>query len=108
MTMKKTWLALAACTAVSLLHAETLKVHKLTPQFFGLVSVPFGYDADAPEPKRWLEFLGRENNQNLLASGGIPFTAGSIEPRDDALVFMDGQKIVRLEDLEQLAPRPKR
>jgi hypothetical protein len=59
-------------------------------------------------PGRWLEFVGRENNQNLLASGGIPFTAGSIETRDDALVFMDGQKIVRMEDLEQIAPRPKR
>lgn len=28
-----------------------------TPRFFGLVSVPFDYDADAPEPAEWLGFL---------------------------------------------------
>lgn len=28
-----------------------------TPRFFNSVSVPFPYDPDAPEPKRWLRFL---------------------------------------------------
>ncbi len=30
-------------------------------------------------PGRWLEFINKDNNQNLLPGGGIPFTAGSIE-----------------------------
>jgi putative DNA primase/helicase len=34
---------------------RTLMPH--TPDFFGLVSVPFNYDADALEPTRWLAFL---------------------------------------------------
>ena len=59
-------------------------------------------------PGRWLELIDKDNNQNLLASTGMPFTAGSIETRGDALAFQDGQKVVKLEDLEQLAPKPKR
>jgi hypothetical protein len=57
-------------------------------------------------PGRWLEFLNKDNNQNLLANTGVPFTSGPIEARGDALVFEE--KTVRLEDLEQLAPKPKR
>src|SRR5580704_10117593 len=30
-------------------------------------------------PGRWLEFINKDNNQNLLASTGLPFTAGGIE-----------------------------
>jgi len=59
-------------------------------------------------PGRWLELVNKENNRNLLASTGIPFTGGGIETRGDALAFQDGQKILKLEDLEQIAPKPKR
>jgi hypothetical protein len=63
-------------------------------------------------PGRWLEFLDKDSDQDLLAAGGTAFTPGSIETRpidtrNDALVFA-GQKIVRLQDLEQLAPKPKK
>jgi hypothetical protein len=58
-------------------------------------------------PGRWLEFLNKDNNQNQLASTGAVFTPGPIEARGDGLVFQD-QKTVKLEDLEQLAPKPKR
>ena len=34
----------------------TLRAH--TPWFFNHTAVPFDYDPDAPEPKRWLRFLG--------------------------------------------------
>jgi hypothetical protein len=57
-------------------------------------------------PGRWLEFLNKDNNQNLLASTGVVFTSGPIEVRGDALVFQD--KTLRLEDLEQLAAKQKR
>jgi hypothetical protein len=57
-------------------------------------------------PGRWLEYLNKDNNQNLLASTGMPFTAGPITARGDALVFED--KTIKLEDLEELAPKPKR
>jgi len=57
-------------------------------------------------PGRWLEFLNKDNNQNLLANTGIAFSAGPIEAREDALVFSD--KTVKLEDLEQLAGKAKR
>jgi len=40
-----------------LLDVHTRKLRPLTPGFFNLVSVPFAYDADAPQPTRWLEFL---------------------------------------------------
>jgi hypothetical protein len=55
---------------------------------------------------RWLEFLNKDNNQNQLPSTGVAFTPGPIEARGDALVFAD--KTVRLEDLDPLAPKPKR
>jgi hypothetical protein len=59
-------------------------------------------------PGRWLEFIDKDNNQNLLASTGIPFTPGVIQTRGGALAFQDGQRVLKLEDLEQLAPKPKR
>ncbi|HEX4133834.1 MAG TPA: hypothetical protein VHY84_04360 [Bryobacteraceae bacterium] len=57
-------------------------------------------------PGRWLEFLNKDTNQNMLANTGVAFTAGPIEARGDALVFSD--KTVKLEDLESLALKPKR
>jgi hypothetical protein len=57
-------------------------------------------------PGRWLEFLNKDTNQNLLASTGVVFTAGPIEARGDGLVFQD--KTVKIEDLEQLALKPRR
>jgi putative DNA primase/helicase len=40
-----------------LLDVSTRTLIPHTPGFFGLVSVPFGYQADAPAPARWLKFL---------------------------------------------------
>jgi hypothetical protein len=57
-------------------------------------------------PGRWLEFLNKDNNQNLLVSTGVVFTPGPIEVRSDSLVFAD--RTVRIEDLEQIAAKPKR
>jgi hypothetical protein len=59
-------------------------------------------------PGRWLEFVNKENNQNLLAGGGMPFTAGPVIADNDALVFAAGKRTIRLEDLEQLVPKPAR
>jgi hypothetical protein len=58
-------------------------------------------------PGRWLEFINKENGQNAIPAGGTAFQQGAIEARGDALVF-GGQKTLRLQDLEQLAPKPKR
>jgi putative DNA primase/helicase len=49
---------LVAC-ANGLIHVGGRKLYDLTPDYFTLVSVPFAYDADAPEPIRWLKFLGQ-------------------------------------------------
>jgi len=57
-------------------------------------------------PGRWVEFLNKDNNQNQLGGTGVTFASGPIEARGDALVFQD-QRMVRLEDLEQLAPKQK-
>jgi hypothetical protein len=57
-------------------------------------------------PGRWLEFLNKETNQNLLPGTGVAFTPGPVEANADALVFAD--KTVRLEDLEPLASKSKR
>lgn len=57
-------------------------------------------------PGRWLEFLNKDTNQNQLASTGVPFTPGTIEIRGDALGFQD-QRVLRLDDLEQLAAKSK-
>jgi putative DNA primase/helicase len=40
-----------------LLHVPTRTLHRHTPEFFNVVSVPFDYDPGAREPKRWLAFL---------------------------------------------------
>jgi hypothetical protein len=57
-------------------------------------------------PGRWLEFIAKDNGQNAIPPGGNVFTAGAIETRGDALII--GQKTLRLQDLEQLAPKPKK
>ena len=41
-----------------LLHLADRELLEPTPAFFNLVSVPFDYDTDAPEPAGWLKFLG--------------------------------------------------
>ncbi|MGD1073692.1 MAG: hypothetical protein ABSB15_26580 [Bryobacteraceae bacterium] len=58
-------------------------------------------------PGRWLEFIDKDSGQDLIAIGGTAFNPGPIDTRSDALVFA-GEKIVRLPDLEQLLPKPKR
>jgi putative DNA primase/helicase len=45
-----------ACRNV-LLHVPTMQAVPHTPNFFSLVSLGYDYDADAPEPKLWLQFL---------------------------------------------------
>lgn len=45
-----------ACTN-GLLSLADRQLHPHTPAFYNTVSVPFAYQADAPEPKVWLEFL---------------------------------------------------
>jgi len=48
---------IVACSN-GLLHVGTRKLHDHTPRFFGTVAVPFAYDPAAPQPGRWLRFLG--------------------------------------------------
>jgi hypothetical protein len=57
-------------------------------------------------PGHWLEFIAKDNGQSAIPPGGNVFTAGPIETRGDALVI--GQKTLRLQDLELLAPKPKK
>lgn len=40
-----------------LLDISTRELYPLTPMYFNRVSVPFDYDASAPEPARWMRFL---------------------------------------------------
>ena len=47
---------IVAC-ANELLQVEGRRRLDLTPAFFNTVAVPFDYDPEAPEPKRWLQFL---------------------------------------------------
>jgi putative DNA primase/helicase len=47
---------LIACTN-GLLHIPSRRLLAHTPDFFNLVSVPFPYEASAPEPVEWLSFL---------------------------------------------------
>ncbi len=56
---------------------------------------------------RWLEYINKDNAQNLLPSGGQAFSPSAIETRGDALVF-EGNKVIRLEDLAALAVKPKK
>ncbi len=58
-------------------------------------------------PGRWLEFINKESGQNAIPPGGSPFQQGTVEAHGDALL-VGGQKIIRLQDLEQQAPKPKR
>ena len=58
-------------------------------------------------PGRWLEFINKDNNQNLLASTGTPFTTGGIEAAGDALIFA-ATRTVKLQDLEELATKPRK
>jgi putative DNA primase/helicase len=44
-------------TSNGLLDITSRQLHQHTPLYFGQVSVPFPYDPNAPEPKRWNEFL---------------------------------------------------
>jgi putative DNA primase/helicase len=44
--------------ANGLLDVEQKKLLPHTPLFFNQTSVPFDYDPDAREPRRWLDFLG--------------------------------------------------
>jgi putative DNA primase/helicase len=49
---------IVACSN-GLLHVGTRKLLELTPLFYNRVAVPFGYDAAAREPARWLTFLNQ-------------------------------------------------
>lgn len=59
-------------------------------------------------PGRWLEFIAKDNNVNLLANMGMPFTTGAIDTSGDALIFEDNRRMIRLPELEELATKPKR
>lgn len=47
---------LVSC-ANGLLHLATRTLHPASPSFFNLNATPFRFDADAPQPARWLQFL---------------------------------------------------
>ena len=47
---------LVACTN-GLVHVPTRTLHPHTPSFYTHHSLPFAFDADAPDPDRWLTFL---------------------------------------------------
>lgn len=49
----------AVVCANGILHVRSQALHPLTPRLFSHVAVPFAYDADAPDPEKWLEFLGQ-------------------------------------------------
>ena len=49
---------IVACSN-GLLHVGTRELLDLTPDYFNRVAVPFAYDADAPRPSRWLDFLAQ-------------------------------------------------
>lgn len=59
-----------------------------------------------PSAGRWVEFIGKDNNRNVLPAGGVPFTPGAIESNGDGLTFATG-KTLRLADLELLVPKPR-
>jgi hypothetical protein len=46
-------------------------------------------------PGRWLEFLNKDNGQNAIAAGGVPFSTSGLDT-------------LRLADLEPLLPKPRR
>jgi len=45
-------------TTNGLLDVEQRQLYPHTPHYFDQTSVPFDYDPNAPEPERWLNFLG--------------------------------------------------
>jgi putative DNA primase/helicase len=45
--------------ANGILHVSSRKLHKHTPAYLNLVSVPFGYNSAAAPPLQWLAFLAR-------------------------------------------------
>lgn len=49
---------IVACSN-GLLDVGTRELMAHTPAYFNTVAVPFAYEADAPEPARWLEFLAQ-------------------------------------------------
>jgi putative DNA primase/helicase len=58
-----TWLdgratGIIVAVANGLLEVDTRNLLPHSPQFFNQTAVPFDYDKDAPEPKRWHGFLG--------------------------------------------------
>ncbi|MES1261965.1 MAG: hypothetical protein ABUS49_09525 [Acidobacteriota bacterium] len=57
-------------------------------------------------PGRWLEWINKDNGQNAIPAGGIVFGSGPIEARGDVLTI--GPKTWRLQDLEPLAPKPRK
>jgi hypothetical protein len=59
-------------------------------------------------PGRWLEFVNKDNNQNLLANSGVAFTPGGIEAAGDSLTFGENRRTVRLPELEDLAAKAKK
>jgi len=57
-----TWLdgrstGIIVAVANGLLEVETRHLLPHSPQFFNQTAVPFDYDKNAPEPKRWYDFL---------------------------------------------------
>jgi hypothetical protein len=57
-------------------------------------------------PGRWLELINKDNGQSAIPAGGNAFVAGAIGTRGDSLLV--GQKTYRLQDLEQMVPKPKK
>jgi putative DNA primase/helicase len=60
---------IVACTN-GLLHVGTRKLYDHTPEFFGIVAVPFPYDQRAPRPARWIKFLAElwPDDQDSIAA----------------------------------------
>ncbi len=57
---------------------------------------------------RWLEFIAKDNNLNLLTNTGMPFATGVIETSGDGLVVGENRRTIRLPELEEQAAKPKR
>jgi putative DNA primase/helicase len=45
-------------TSNGLLDVASLQLYPHSPLYFGQVSVPFSYNPNAPDPTKWLDFLG--------------------------------------------------
>ena len=60
---------IVACSN-GLLHVDSRTLLHHDPRFFNQTAVPFAYDADAPEPTKWLAFLDElwpEDNESVAA-----------------------------------------